>query len=429
MTPFLSPIFNLPPEVLRQPLKFFTNMVNGQEEVEEMQAKRGTNIAADLPDKVVLPRRFTWQYGLATDLPLWAEALRGTNNTNVPAEISDPVRAASIVLDSLKTSEPTLAELQAASARPFCRFNIPYEAWLNPQVESALMEHMSGVKELSRVMSLHAEAEMVLGRTDQALKDMNVMFRIDDGLKEEPLLLSQLVRIADVTVLLGPVHRWSEAQLQVLEERLQKTDLIASTVQALYGERDICNNPKFDLGYMPLRGWDWLERLNVYRAFQESVFPRIDQAAREINPSVNHSIDLAFQKTYGGKGFSAVLHHNIMATMMIPALVKVPQKAALAQSGVDMAMLACALERYRLARGQYPEDLNALVPGFAAVLPHDIINGQPLKYRRTDNGRFLLYSVGWNEKDDGGVVALTKDNPPRQDNLQGDWVWQYADRP
>ena len=52
-----------------------------------------------------------------------------------------------------------------------------------------------------------------------------------------------------------------------------------------------------------------------------------------------------------------------------------------------------------------------------------IINGRPLKYRRTDSGRFILYSVGWNEKDDGGVVALTKNNPPRQDTEKGDWVW------
>ena len=67
-------------------------------------------------------------------------------------------------------------------------------------------------------------------------------------------------------------------------------------------------------------------------------------------------------------------------------------------------------------------------PDFAAALPHDIINGQPLKYRRTDNGRFILYSVGWNEKDDGGVVAITKGNPPRQDTDQGDWVWQYPEK-
>jgi Tfp pilus assembly protein PilE len=115
--------------------------------------------------------------------------------------------------------------------------------------------------------------------------------------------------------------------------------------------------------------------------------------------------------------------------MTLPGYAHLGEKAAFAQSKVDMAMVACALERYRLAQGQYPDTLIALVPRFAAALPHDIINGQPLKYRRTENGRFTLYSVGWNEKDDGGVAVATKTNPPRQDQLQGDWVWQYPDIP
>jgi hypothetical protein len=280
---------------------------------------------------------------------------------------------------------------------------------------------------------------MVLGRTGQALDDLNVMFRIDEALAQEPVLISQLVRMIGLEMVLQPIgeglaeQRWSEAQLQVLQNRLQKTDPLASVIRGLYGERDICVNPAFDHGYISPRGWDRLEQLNVNRAFQEFVFPRIDLAAREINPSANHSIDLAFQEAHAGTGFSLwlhsfLLHHYLMAAMLIPALAHVPQRAALAQSRVDLAMVACALERCRLARGQYPEELKALVPDFAAVLPHDIINGQPLKYRRTDNGRFILYSVGWNEKDDGGVIA-TKGKPPRQDTEHGDWVWQYPEKP
>jgi hypothetical protein len=70
------------------------------------------------------------------------------------------------------------------------------------------------------------------------------------------------------------------------------------------------------------------------------------------------------------------------------------------------------------------------VPQFIAKLPHDLIGGQPLKYRRTNppssdsgaaGGQFVLYSVGWNEKDDGGQVVSGKD---RWANVeQGDWVW------
>jgi hypothetical protein len=78
------------------------------------------------------------------------------------------------------------------------------------------------------------------------------------------------------------------------------------------------------------------------------------------------------------------------------------------------------LERYRLANGQFPETLEALAPRFISRAPNDVITGQPYKYRRTDDGQFILYSVGWNEKDDGGVPGKTL-----FDLTQGDWVWSY----
>jgi hypothetical protein len=434
MTPYFAPIFDLPPEVLRQPIND-----DAREALVLRFARLGTNLAnyVPVPDPLNLNPQdhpFTWPYAMAADLIGYANGCKTTNAGGDRVKIADPAQAASIVLDHFKPCEPTLAEFRQAAARPYSQFNIPWEEWENPHVGIAVTQHLLVVKSSYQLFSLHAEAEMVLGRTGQALDDLNVMFRIDEALAGEPVLISQLVRMIGLEMVLHPIgeglleQRWSEAQLQVLQNRLQKTDPLASTIRALYGERDICVNPAFDRGYMTPRGWDRLEQLNVNRAFQEFVFPRIALAAREINPSVNHSIDQAFQKSYA-RDFSAYFHHKIISAMLIPALVKiVPEKAALAQSKVDLAMVACALERCRLARGQYPEKLKALVPDFAAVLPHDIINGQPLKYRRSEKGRFILYSVGWNEKDDGGVIA-TKGKPPRQDTEQGDWVWQYPEIP
>ena len=106
--------------------------------------------------------------------------------------------------------------------------------------------------------------------------------------------------------------------------------------------------------------------------------------------------------------------------MLVPALSGMPIKAATAQTAADEAMLACALERYRLANGQFPGTLEALVPRFISELPHDVISGEPYKYRRTGDGQFVLYSVGWNEKDDDGVSGNTL-----FDEKEGDWVWQY----
>ena len=95
-----------------------------------------------------------------------------------------------------------------------------------------------------------------------------------------------------------------------------------------------------------------------------------------------------------------------------PNFTRATQTLAHNQALVNEGQIACALERYRLAHREYPETLDALVPQFIEKLPHDIIGGQPLHYRRmadqpsqssgSASGKFLLYSIGWNETDDGG---------------------------
>ena len=104
------------------------------------------------------------------------------------------------------------------------------------------------------------------------------------------------------------------------------------------------------------------------------------------------------------------------------SMVSYHTKFAYAQTMIDQAAIACALERYRLAHGAFPDKLDALVPQYLTKLPHDIINGQPLHYRRTEDGLFLLYSVGWNETDDNGTVVMKGARP---DLEKGDWVWPH----
>jgi hypothetical protein len=41
-----------------------------------------------------------------------------------------------------------------------------------------------------------------------------------------------------------------------------------------------------------------------------------------------------------------------------------------------------------------------------------------MHYRLEADGRFTLYSVGWNGLDDAGLVAAGS-----ADGAQGDWVW------
>jgi hypothetical protein len=107
--------------------------------------------------------------------------------------------------------------------------------------------------------------------------------------------------------------------------------------------------------------------------------------------------------------------YAFMIVLATPNFTKAWQTTAHNQTLIHQALIACALERYRLARGQYPETLDALLPQFLAAIPHDVIGGQPPHYHRAADGTFILYSVGWNGLDGGGVRGKS--------NAEGDWVW------
>ena len=84
--------------------------------------------------------------------------------------------------------------------------------------------------------------------------------------------------------------------------------------------------------------------------------------------------------------------------------------------------LAAALQEVFVKLAKRPELLEgvreerAFLLRLAYNLGIDIIDGEPLKYHRTADGRFVLYSVGWNGKDDGGVAGKSIE--------ESDWVWQ-----
>jgi hypothetical protein len=59
---------------------------------------------------------------------------------------------------------------------------------------------------------------------------------------------------------------------------------------------------------------------------------------------------------------------------------------------LEFTLLACAIERYRLDRGIYPQSPSDLVPKYLAILPQDFYN-RPLNYSHDDSG-FKIYSPG-----------------------------------
>ena len=97
-----------------------------------------------------------------------------------------------------------------------------------------------------------------------------------------------------------------------------------------------------------------------------------------------------------------------------------PTLVSFAQNAVNQAIIACALERYRIANSRYPETLEQLVPAYLDRIPNDIVRGRPMIYQQA-HGRYILRGVGPNGTDDRNKKAPAGTAP-----VSDDWLWFYG---
>jgi hypothetical protein len=332
---------------------------------------------------------------------------------------------------------------------PDSRFPLEYDKDCPAAI---LLPHLAPLKNTAKLLQVRAIAELQNDESQKALDDVRLTLRLSDSIRSEPTLISHLVGIAILQLALQPIyeglakHQWSDAQLLELETQLARRDFLADYQTAMRGEMILLqigdiqylrrhpeqfsslsggNNddgPALDqrLARLIPSGWFYQNQYRCVRMMVEFFLPAVDIEQRSVSPTFVHQAD---QK------LSAEAKHlspyNVLERMLIPALGGAVRKFAYAQASVNLARTAIALERYRLAHGEYPATLDALAPQFIAQVPHDVIGGEPLKYRREANGQFILYSVGWNEADGGGEVAFKKGSSPDVDINEGDWVWRY----
>ncbi len=430
MTPFLAPLFDCNPQPLAPDQSIYrdTNAAN-----------RAINFANDLhwPDSPAI-----WAKSEPVDLPAWAVAFLGKSNAppGGAASLARP-GAAAIVMKGLEKYQPVLDEIQAATRRPYSRFNINY----NSEIPAAIMlPHLAVMKSLSRLFLLRASAELALGRNDAAFTDVKTGLYLSGTMKSEPFLISGLVRIAIIQLALPCIweglaaHQWTDAQLAEFEKELGGIDLLAEYETQIRGERALANgnidylrrsrrindffndagHSSVNLGGLLPDGWFYQNELVINRMNLELFIPLADPANHRVlvDKVVNEDSSLTREL------FSGFPPYKILGRLLLPSLNRLVTKYAYAQANLDLATVACALERYHLANGQYPDTLVALVPKCIAKIPNDVITGDPLKYRRTDDGQFLLYSVGWNGTDDGGKAGFKPDGKGVE-MTQGDWIW------
>ena len=330
--------------------------------------------------------------------------------------------------------EPDFNLIREALKRPYARmdgdYSQPYE----------ILPNIIAVQAVTRVLAQRAHCYLLLNEPEKALDELTLLNDSRRLLEGAPTGKPTALIAAIVNSVTGLIYAntiadglrksaWQEPQLAALQNQLEQIKVPAFVVQAFDCEtaattQTLESTPRAKLRDFSPR-WKWA----LMPQMESDLIPR-----GWIYQNMATSARLIFQQTEGYDPVDDLIQprklgdltrelraiatpYKFIAAGVIPDFTKGWQTIAYNQTMVNEAQIVCALERYRLAHGEYPETLDTLVPQFIEKLPHDIIGGQPLHYRRTTDGKFLLYSVGWNETDDGGLDG-------GNDFTKGDWVWK-----
>jgi len=357
------------------------------------------------------------------------------------------------VLLALSKYDSAIEQLRQSSRRPFFQFplrSLPEDTFGFPA------PYLAPIEDCVPVLRLRAVAELEDGQAEKASEEIKLILYLAHIDRHEPWreFWRQGWRITKVNDALQPVwqglvdQKWSDIQLTVLEKELANFDFLsdydyfvrscrAEKIEEIdyFGRRSFHDfwaqlnksprervfNRDTLLDFMP-RGWFFQNDVAVSQVSQQSLRTGAEVEKRILSAEVEKRCHEAM----------AHIRQHLSLWNMVAGYMyyeREVQNLAFMQFSLDRARVVCALERHRLAAGEYPATLDALAPRFIEKLPRDIINGQPLHYRRTDNGRFLLYSVGWNGTDDGGIIVRQKNWVNADlDKDHGDWVWPNPEK-
>jgi len=321
---------------------------------------------------------------------------------------------------------PDFDLIRSALKRPYARMEGDYKPLVVP------VPNFVTVRIVAQTLAQRAHCYLLLNQPEQALAELTTMHDMCRLLEDVPTgkpttLVSAMIDVAVAGLYVDIVaegfrrQAWQKPQLITLQRQLGQIHLTPFVVGAIRQERaGMCyiieNNmlPRIKDVRAPylMRGCLYQNLVTIAHLEQEA----IDSFDPERNAILLANANNLQREVVAMGKRKFLKPYTFLAAIAVPNLTRAFQTLGRNQTSVDEAQIACTLERCRLAHGEYPEKLDALAPQFIEKIPNDIINGQPLHYRRTADGKFMLYSVGWNEKDDSGVAS--------DEISQGDWVWK-----
>ena len=342
--------------------------------------------------------------------------MEGTLASDKHEELQQLIRQESVTL--------ALSIVEQGTQRRSCRFDHDYDAGIH-----MLLTHLAEMRHLARILAANVCLEARAGSPVNAWERIPTQLRLADALLDEPVIISQLVRVRMIELTCRTIRKLceiappTEQQSRDITSVLESFDSVRPLVFAIDSERLLIgewffNLPKSKLLKEPdILDWpdDFLGVVKIYfkptfladratylRIMQEYAQLVERPPSREVIQALEEKAEAAFERYPLTRvltpGMSSLrrIHNQMLAELRI------------VRTGL-------ALLQYKQSNNTFPATLEAI--GLSDI--GDPFSDGPLLYRSEADG-FVLYSIGPDRKDNGGS--------PKQKEQEEDWdiVWQFS---
>jgi hypothetical protein len=353
----------------------------------------------------------------------------------------------------LETESEIFKTFRAGAAKPYY-WNIyqspkDHKGQLSAGVIESLMPQMTGYKKIVRRMSMfQIPYDIYKGRTHQAVDDCIALYRFARHLLAQGVVIEQLVGVAIEAVARGSVS-----------ELLSQSDLPAENLLRLQLLIEEGYNP----GAVPM---DWsLEKAFWYDEIQRSftddgqgngrpllrgtLFAVNDKtdyltglitgfpSRKEVIDNINKAYErfdeyrqlkpetLSEMETLNSLEVDKLMFMQQISEPAIRKTMEIGWRSRASQAGLIGTL---AILRFEKENRRLPENWIELYErGYLKTIPMDPYSDKPLVYKKTEDG-FILYSVGLNFIDDGGIPGTGRDGKARMWADNGDQIfWPVTD--
>ncbi|MBX7209502.1 MAG: hypothetical protein K1X78_14395 [Verrucomicrobiaceae bacterium] len=440
-------------------LKNIALVIDGDPERGEPAKKRRAfvSISYDAASRTPALEKPVWSSGPLTgvtnDMAAWEKWFRATGILTMPPDSGNP---AANVLAAIDSSVPVIKELAASTGRPSSQFTpVPAERNWSGLLVAHPTPFFSDVQNAVNLLRLRAVAAAHANDGKAATESLIAMSRLAEAAGHEPFLIGHLVSITLTSIMHTALWEglklrvFSADELQELTECLLRYHgrellLYASRTEMLAGLNAVEQLKANRNQAIPIRasssvsaiphvgsflpsGWFDQNASKLVSLEWEHVLKPLREGTLRSAAVEAEKLQTMFGRT---KLLSPQLSHPF-AHLVLPVWKTVIEKSAATQSINDLALASVALERYFARHQKYPTTLSELTPEFLPAPPQDGLDGSPLYYRQTEDGRCIIWAVGFDGVDDGGESTPDDSSGKlrsyqRRLDYKGDWVWRYS---